>query len=167
MASPSLARTSRLFRWCAATAAVGAAASVGAASLLGGSVASCLSARSYVYFAQKYDPTGDCLEAARPVEVVNGSGASGTCKATCITVDGDVLVSTMCPPLPAIATELPADAGDCVAALKAVKRGGTCDEPADGGEEDADMDTGTPEPDAAGPDAADGAIPIEDAADAG
>ena len=160
----------RLFRWCAATAAVGAAASVGGASLLGGSVASCLTARSYVYFAQRYDPTGDCLEAARPVEVVNGSGASGTCKATCITVDGDVLISTMCPPLPTIATELPSDSGDCVAALKAVKRGGTCDEPGDGGDADADPDASAPN-DAGGTDAdmdgSDGAAPLPDAADGG
>jgi hypothetical protein len=134
--------------------------------------AACLSTQSYVYFAQKYDPTNDCLESYKPVEVVNGPGAGFKCEETCMTVGADLLVSTVCPPLPAIATEVPADAGDCIAALKAAKRGGTCDAPPDGGE-DADKDTGAETdgsaggPDAGEADAADADPPIVDAGDAG
>jgi hypothetical protein len=162
MANPLLLFWSRIWRLCAAAAVLGALAALGGA---------CLSTESYVYSAQRYDPTNDCLESYKAVEVVNGEGA-GTCPATCMTVGADLLVSTVCPPLPAIATEVPADASDCIAALKAAKQGGTCDAPADGGEEDGgpDMDTGT-EPDAAEPDAdvdaADSAVPIKDAGDAG
>jgi len=169
MASPFLSRFFRLF---AATAVLGATAAVGGATLLGGSVASCLSTQSYVYVAQKYDPTGDCLESYAAVEVVNGSGASSTCPAACLTVGADLLVSNMCPPLPTIATEVPSDAGDCIAALAAAKRGGTCDSPADADAPDADTDAdmdAEPDMDAAEPDmdAADGNPGPKDAGDAG
>jgi hypothetical protein len=178
MASPSSssltrARLSRFFRLFAATAIVGTAAALGGAALLGGSVASCLTTESYVYFAQKYDPAGDCLETNAPVEVVNGSGASSVCPAACLTVGADLFVSTVCPPLPAIATAVPADAGDCIKAVAAAKRGGTCDAPAEAGSEpdaesdgDADLDSGGGEPDT-GVDAADGSVGITDASDAG
>jgi hypothetical protein len=169
MDSPSLSRFSRAFRFIAATALVGGAASLFAATLLGGSVTSCLRTESYVYFAQKYDPTNDCLGSYAAVEVVTGSGASSTCPATCMTVGADLFVSTVCPPLPAIATAVEADAGDCIAALRAAKRGGTCDAPAEagtGGDADADTDSGGGQPDA-DVDAADSSVPIQDAGDAG
>ena len=168
MATPSrsLRRFSRLVT---ATAVVGTLAAVSGATLLGGGVTSCLSTESYVYFAQKYDPTNDCLERYKPVEVVNGSGAA-ECRATCMTVGADLLVSTVCPPLPAIATEVPADAGDCIAAQKAAERGGTCDAPPDGGDAGANMDASGDscgeERDADG-DAADANMPPVDAGDAG
>ncbi len=167
MPTPSHSRR-RFSRLVAATAALGTLAAASGA-LLGGGVTSCLSTESYVYFAQKYDPTNDCLESFKPVEVVNGSGAA-KCPATCMTVGADLLVSTVCPPLPAIATEVPADAGDCIAALEAAVRGGTCDAPPDGGDADANTDasgdSGGDERDA-DIDAADAATPITDAADAG
>ncbi len=143
-----------------------AVAACGAALL-----ASCLRTESYVYFAQRYEPTNDCLEKYSPVEVVNGAGA-GSCAAMCMTVGADLFVSKVCPPLPAIATEVPADAGDCIAALKAAKRGGTCDAPPDGGADadaDAEADAGSDgggQPDAEA-DAADANMPIVDAGDAG
>jgi hypothetical protein len=169
MARPFLSRFS-LVRLCAATALVGGTASVFGAAVLGGSVTSCLRTESYVYFAQRYDPNGDCLEGFKAVEVVNGSGASSSCPATCMTVGADLLVSTVCPPLPANATEVPADAGDCIAALAAAKRGGTCDAPAEAGAEAGGVDSGGVdsggEPDA-GVDAADGSTEIKDAGDAG
>lgn len=169
MASPSSLRRFSRVRLVAAMTAVGTLAAASGATLLGGSVTSCLSAESYVYFAQRYDPTNDCLESYKPVEVVNGSGAGSKCRATCMTVGADLLVSTVCPPLPAIATEVPADAGDCIAALKAAERGGTCDAPPDGGDAEADMDASGDsgeEPDA-DMDAGDAKMPITDAADAG
>ena len=168
MATTSFTRFSR---FVAATAVVGAAGSLLGATLLGGSVASCLSTESYVYYAQKYDPAGDCLESSRAVEVVNGSGVSSTCPAMCLTVGTDTLVSTVCPPMPTIATTLEPDAGDCIAALAAAKRGGTCDAPADAGAAEGDADSGKQETDGgsdpdADADAADAAMPA-DAAEAG
>lgn len=162
--------SSSLFRFFATTAVVGTAAAVSGTALLGGSVTSCLTTQSYVYSAQRYDPTGDCLESYTAVELVNGTGASSACPAACLTVGADLFVSTVCPPLPTIATAVPPDAGDCIAALAAAKRGGTCDAPAeaDASEDatpDADLDSGA-EPDA-DMDAADSALPIQDASDAG
>jgi len=168
--------TSILFRLARATAAL--AASAASAAVLGGSLlqagglASCLTTESYVYTARQYDPAADCLNAYAAVEVVSGSGARSTCRAACLTVGPDLYVSTMCPPLPVIATAVAADAGDCIAALAALKRGGTCDEPGDGGA-DADggaLDGEAPDgeaPDAGDMDAADDATPINDAGDAG
>lgn len=165
--------SSSLFRFFATTAVVGTAAAAASGSLLlGGSVTSCLTTQSYVYYAQKYDPTNDCLEANTAVELVNGTGASSTCPAACLSVGADLFVSTVCPPLPTIATAVPPDAGDCIAALAAAKRGGTCDAPADGAAtEDANTDASVDMDSSAEPDAdidaADAAVPIQDASDAG
>jgi hypothetical protein len=152
-------KTSRFFRG-AATAALAAAA-----------MASCIATDSYVYSAQKYDPTADCVTASKGIEVVQGSGASARCPPKCLMVGGDLYVSTLCPPLPTIATAVEDDAGTCIAALAAAAKGGTCDSPADGGAspddagdaaaEDADADA------ASNTDAADSSPPPADASDAG
>ena len=152
--------SSLLFRGAATTAVIAAVAFA----------ASCITTDSYLYTAQKYDPTNDCVNAYKAIEVVNGSGASATCAPACLTVGEDLYVSTLCPPLPAIATAVAADAGTCIAALAAAATGGTCDAPAptdaagggegEGGAEAGDKDADT---DAAGDtDAAD-----VDAAEAG
>lgn len=160
--SPPPLRGSRL-RFVAAFA-VTLAVAAGALT----SVVSCEDAQSYVYSAQKYDPAAMCLATYKPVEVVNGSGASSTCPPACLTVGADLYVSTMCPPLPAIATAVEADASDCIAALAAVKAHASCDTPAEaGGEEageDASPDGGTDaRPDTSVPDTS---MPV-DAAEAG
>ena len=167
---------SSLFFRGAATTAVLAAAVTAAAALGGGlaattGLASCISTDSYVYTAQKYDPTADCVSAYQAVEVVHGSGASATCPAACLMVGGDLYVSTLCPPLPAIASAVDSDAGACVAALKAAAKGGTCDVPlvTEGGADDGSAEAGGEDArgvDAEGVDAADAAA-INDAADAG
>lgn len=119
-----------------------------------GTIAACEGAESYVYTARRYDPAGACLEPYAPVEVVDGPPVAATCPETCLTVGTDVFVTTMCPPLPAVATELEADAEACVAA-RAVS-GSTCGE-----EEEVDgstppdgsaVDAGAAEASAAGPD---------------
>jgi hypothetical protein len=172
--------TSSFFRGAAATAVLAAVAT--AVMTLGGGVAattglaSCLSADSYVYSAQLYDPTADCVHVSKAVEVVNGSGASANCPAVCLTVGEDLYVSTLCPPLPTIASAVDRDAGPCIAALAALASGGTCETPivAEGGADadaaddagDEDADTDAEAPDAEGVDAADAAT-IKDAADAG
>ena len=118
-----------------------------------------------MYSAQRWDPDNACLEPYAPVELVNGSGVGSRCPAVCLTVGKDTLVSTMCPPLPTIASAAAADAGDCIPALAAAKKGTSCtDEPGDA-EADAGEDSG--EPDAGEQDASDGAPPPQDAGDAG
>lgn len=98
----------------------------------------CVGTESYVYSAQKYDPANDCVQAYRSIEVIDGKGAKSTCPKTCLDVNGEIYVSTLCPPLPAIAVEVPPDAADCKAALKAP----SCDEETDGGDEDGGEDGG-------------------------
>jgi hypothetical protein len=171
--------TSLLFRRAATTAVLAGCATValafGGSVLTTGGLASCISTDSYVYTAQKYDPTNDCVNAYAAFEVVNGSGASARCPRVCLMVGADLYVSTLCPPLPDIASAVDSDAGACIAALAAAASGGTCDMPvateggtddggADGGDEDANADAEAP--DAEGVDAADAAA-IKDAADAG
>jgi hypothetical protein len=157
--------TSLLFRGMATTAVLAALASAA-------SVASCITTDSYLYTAQKYDPTNDCVTAYKAVEVVTGSGASARCAPACLMVGDDLYVSTLCPPLPAIATAVGADAGTCIAALAAAATGGTCDAPAatEGGTDDggAEAEAGgdTDAGDADGVDAAE-AGGSKDAGDAG
>lgn len=139
-----------------------------------GAFAACLGAETYVYWAQQYDDANDCLKAYTPVETVTGGGTSSFCEPICLTVDDALFVSTICPPLPPIATQVDPKDPACIAALAAQKRGGTCDEPAEAGAEEGGSEAGedadTPETaapdDDAGVDAADSA-PIKDAAEAG
>ena len=166
---------SLFFRGAATTAVLAAAVTLamtfGGSLVATGGLTSCLSPASYVYTAQKYDPTNDCVNGYTPIEVVKGSGASANCPAACLMVGADLYVSTLCPPLPDIATAVDSDAGTCIAALAAAASGGTCDMPVsteagtddagdEAGDQDADVDSSTDT------DAAD-AAPITDAADAG
>jgi hypothetical protein len=134
--------TSLLFRRAAALVAVLSLA--GAAATF----AACLSFDSYVYTAEKYDPTADCVEEYAPVEVIKGSGAGAFCPPTCLTVGRDLYVTTMCPPLPTIATAVAADASDCIAARAAAAKG-TCNTveagATDAGEEAGKEEAGTQE----------------------
>jgi hypothetical protein len=130
---------SSLLRFAAASTLLGVCA-----------IGACIKTESYVYSAQKYDPAAGCVAAYASVELVNGPGVGSQCPATCLRVGGDLYVSTMCPPLPTIATEVPAGASDCLAALAAAKRGGTCDSP-----------------EASAIDAGGGAVPVNDAASGG
>lgn len=154
-----------LLRVTSALAAVAAALTAGAFA--------CQTTESYVYSAQKYDPAADCLAPYAPVETVSGEGAGSQCPVTCLTVGADLYVSTMCPPLPAVATAVAADAGDCIAARAAARRdAGTCDDLGGASPEregGASEDSGAEEesPDAGDVDAADGSKPIVDAAEAG
>ena len=122
----------------------------------------------YVYTARHFDSTAGCLEDYEPVETVPGDGVSATCPESCLTVGKEVYVSTMCPPVPAIATALDSDAADCLAALDASYLEASCSGgEADGGEDEAggEEETGAPDGDTsdapapmdAGKDARDGA----------
>jgi hypothetical protein len=151
-------KTSRFFRGAATTALLAAAATE-----------ACIATDSYVYSAQRYDPTADCVTASKSIEVVNGPGASAVCPATCLMVGDNLYVSTLCPPLPTIATAVDEDAGACIAALAAVASGGTCDPGDAAPDEDADADADADaDSDAATQrDATDGSPPPADANDAG
>lgn len=155
--------SSLLFRAVATTVVL-------AVAVTAGSLASCIATDSYVYTAQKYDPTNDCVNGYKPVEIVKGSGASATCPRACLMVGADLYVSTLCPPLPDIATAVDDDAGTCIAAMKAAASGGTCDSPVvqEGGADDGGTETGDDagDMDAEGVDAAE-AGKIVDASDAG
>lgn len=152
-------------------------ASIGAL-LVGGLTAgifACETTESYVYSAQKYDPTADCLAPYAPVEIVNGEGASANCPNVCLALGDDLYVSSMCTPLPIGATPVAADAGPCIAALAAAARdAGTCEDLGastgeEGGpiDEEGGVEAGEPDADAGDGDASDGSKPIVDAAEAG
>lgn len=123
----------------------------------------CEAADSYVYTARRYDAARACLAPYRPVEVVEGPGAAATCPETCIGVGDDVFLTTMCPPLPTIATELASDDEGCVAARRVSSV--TCDEkleldgaaPDDSGNALGDGAAPAPDLDASAADAEDGA----------
>ncbi|MBX3192527.1 MAG: hypothetical protein KF819_36400 [Labilithrix sp.] len=141
---------------------------VALAALLAGAAAlavSCISTDTYVYTAQKYDPASACLEAYAPVETVAGEGASALCAPSCLAVGAALYVSTMCPPLPAIATEVAADASDCIEALAAP----SCDAPEPGADASQEDDASDPdaEPVEGGDTDADVDATIADAGDAG
>ena len=89
-------------------------------------VAACEEQDHYVYTAQTYDPSAGCLEPYRAVEVVQGSEVSAACEPICMTVDGKVLVSSVCPPLPALAQELATDSPECLAARDASRLEASC-----------------------------------------
>ncbi|MBS2018478.1 MAG: hypothetical protein JST00_36775 [Deltaproteobacteria bacterium] len=112
--------------------ALAAAAALGAA---------CVTTETYVYTAQKYDAANACVEDYRAIEVIDGKGAKSTCPASCLLVNGELFVSTMCPPLPAVAAAVALDAADCKAAIGAPSC--SAQEPGDGGEDEA----GDAEPD--------------------
>jgi|GEM_PF-3532051 len=111
----------------------------------------CITTEAYVYTAQRYDSAGACLEDYRAIEQVAGKGASSQCAPTCLEVDGELFVSTMCPPLPGIATAVPDDDPTCAAARAASRAETSCTAPAPeeaGAADDASPDTASPEPDA-------------------
>ena len=95
-------------------------------AVLSALVAACVGEEKYVYSARRYDPDADCLDPYSPVESVPGEGAGSRCPPSCLTTGGDVFVTTMCPPLPAIATAVPGSAEDCKAALAALAARRTC-----------------------------------------
>ena len=103
-----------------------AAVSLASLASLALALASCEDVRSYVYTAMAYDPVNACVNAYAPVEVVQGEGASATCAPICLTVGSTLYVSTMCPPLPDIATAVPDDAAACQQALDAEAQEASC-----------------------------------------
>jgi len=123
--------------------------------------AACIEVDSYVYSAQKYDAANACVGDYHAIEIIDGKGAKSTCPNACFEVNGELYVSTVCPPLPAIATAVASSTPDCKAALAAP----SCSSPGDGGEEDSG--DGGEEADAETDSGAQDSGPIVDASDAG
>ncbi|MBX3209818.1 MAG: hypothetical protein KF764_32600 [Labilithrix sp.] len=131
-------------------------AALGALTLALVAAAACEGAGSYVFTAQRFDASAACLEPYRAVEVVEGPGVAATCPASCLTVGAEVFVTTMCPPLPTIATELAEGDEACVAARAAL--GTTCgEEPATATDGSAPDGSAPSDLDANAEDAGDGA----------
>lgn len=113
-------------------------------------VAACDDRNVYVYSAARFDPDNACLADYGPLETLPGEGASARCSARCMTFEGALYVSTVCPPLPTGAEVVPANASECVAALRAFTSGASC--------------SGAPAPAADGESPAEaGVVPTEDA----
>lgn len=95
--------------------------------------ASCKAGETYVYSARKYVADAGCLEPYKSIDLVNGDSVASTCAPSCFLYGGETFTSTVCPPLPDLATELDAEAPECQAAVALY--GVTCG--ADAGREDA------------------------------
>lgn len=115
-------------------------------------LASCDDVDSYLYPAQKVDLAASCVEAYAPLEIVNGNGGNSECPGTCLSYNGALYVSQVCPPVPPSAELLDPDSGDCIAAIAALDA--ACGEAAeeDAGEEAGEEDSGG-DPDAGEEDA--------------
>ena len=144
---------------------------VGLLVLVAACVAACVGEEEYVYSARRYDARAECFDPYAPVETVPGEGAGSQCPASCLTTGGEVYVTSMCPPLPGIASAVPAGTKECQAALAALKGGRTCGAAsAEAGDEAGDDGGDASEGDASEGDAADAATDsadVRDAADAG
>lgn len=89
-------------------------------------VVACDDRRVYVYTGARYDEAAGCLESYSPIEVVPGEGASAKCSPRCVSFDGKLYISTVCPPLPLGAEVVQPDAGACAAALRALQTDASC-----------------------------------------
>jgi len=115
------------------------------ASIVVAVFAACDGEQRYVYSAQRFDPVAGCLDVYKPVETVPGEGVSINCRVTCLTVGADTYLSTLCPPVPDIATETDAQTPECQAALDASRLEAGCgsDEGEDTGDGGEDTDGAT------------------------
>ena len=100
------------------------AAAATAATVL--AVAACDDRNVYVYSGARFDPANACLEDYSPLETLPGEGASARCSPRCVAFEGALYVSTVCPPLPLGAELVEADAGACIAALRALTNDASC-----------------------------------------
>ena len=128
-------------------------------------VVACDRTGTYVYRGRKYDPTKQCLEAVRSLDVVEATNEPALCVPVCLvqtSYDGGtaVYVSSTCPPYP-YGLDTSGKDPMCVPALRAADQVSGClPLPPDGGP-DASPDATVPEPPSdasvdASPDASDG-----------
>jgi hypothetical protein len=79
-----------------------------------------------VYTAQRYDTAG-CLEPYSAVGLVQSRELDSSCAPSCVRLDGELYVSSVCAPYPARSSLEPATTLECSAALAALARGATCE----------------------------------------
>ena len=83
-----------------------------------------------VYTAMRVDTDAHCLEPYAPLGLVTAEELPATCGPVCLTRDGTLYVSVVCPPYPAEAAVVsPDDSTDCSDALALidVDGGGACE----------------------------------------
>lgn len=93
-----------------------------------------------VYTARLYRVEAACLEPSVPIGVVQAAELRASCDPQCLSLDGELYVSVVCPPLPVRASTLGPEVPACALALAAHGARSTCDD-ADAGL-DADIDAG-------------------------
>jgi hypothetical protein len=105
-----------------------------AAALLG----ACSDFGPRVYTARLYRRAG-CLEPYAALGLVQSGALGALCPPVCLRLDGELYVSSVCPPYPARSSVAPAADADCAEALAASARGASC-EPPDAAASDGSID---------------------------
>lgn len=101
----------------------------------------------HLYSAQKYDPSGKCVQAPVVIDIINGGSTGNDCAPECLVATTDscgdkaTFVSTQCGPYPeGVVTEGQGDEGDasnlCGPAFNAFADGALCPTP-DAGDAEA------------------------------
>ena len=100
-----------------------------------------------IYTARLYRVGARCLEPYTPIGVVQAGELRATCERQCLSLDAQLFVSTVCPPLPARVETVNAEVPVCALALGAFDALATCgvsDAGVDGGF-DGGLDASAPE----------------------
>jgi hypothetical protein len=93
----------------------------------------CSDFRDCIYTARPYDADGACLDPSVAIGVVEATELASTCAPVCLSLDGVLYVSVVCPPYPSRAKVLSADdSPDCKVALGLMQTGIVCGEPEEG-----------------------------------
>jgi hypothetical protein len=84
----------------------------------------------YLYYADAYEPTRDCIDSPAPLDVFSGTDPGSTCSVKCLSgIDDDggaiVYTSTMCGPAP-VGADTSGTSPMCPGALAALARGDFC-----------------------------------------
>jgi hypothetical protein len=81
-----------------------------------------------IYTARLYRVGARCLEPSTPIGVVQAGELHANCDdpPQCLALDGELYVSSVCPPLPARASAMRSDLPACVLALTAFEAKATC-----------------------------------------
>ena len=89
-------------------------------------VAGCPDSGNRVYTAASYVAGSGCLQDYAPLGLVVAGDLPANCAPTCLSVGGQVYVSTVCPPFPAEATVLDTSTTDCQQAIAELDAGAFC-----------------------------------------
>lgn len=109
-------------RSAARPAALWLAATLLGATLLG----ACAESGPRIYTARLYRRAG-CLEPYAAIGLVQGRVLGAACAPSCLRMDGELYVSSVCSPYPASSSVEPPASTECSAALAAFARNVTCD----------------------------------------